>query len=244
MGTTGGVGEEDVRMLRLIAFGDSTTAPREGVDVYTACLQRDLPRMGSHAEIHNAGVGGNTTEAGRTRFAADVLDRHPSIAVIQFGINDSTVDVWGQPPAAQCRVSQEQYAKNLVWFVSALHQRNCMVILMTPNPLQWTPELKKMYGQPPYRSADPDGFNVMLRAYADSVRMVARQTQARLVDVDAAFRAHGAIEGQSTDDLLLDGMHPNSRGHRIVADLLIREIARHPARFRDLSERRNEANTP
>ena len=105
--------------LRLVAFGDSTTAPREGVDCYAACLQRDLPGLGIQAEIHNAGVRGNTTADGRARFVADVLDRRPAIAIIQFGINDAAVDVWRQPPATGSRVSREQYAGNLAGFVGA-----------------------------------------------------------------------------------------------------------------------------
>ena len=92
---------------------------------------------------------------------------------------------------------------------------------MTPNPLRWTPSLKKRYGRPPYDPEDADGFNVLLSQYAQQVRELARAEQVPLIDVYADFEEFGSQEGQSVDDLLLDGMHPNERGHRRVADQLI-----------------------
>ena len=67
---------------------------------------------------------------------------------------------------------------------------------------------------------------MILQRYADCMRGVAQRKKAPLVDVYAAFEAYGAENGKSVADLLLDGMHPNDRGHRLVADLLIRELLR------------------
>ena len=216
------------KTVTLVVFGDSTTAPRKGVQVYAEGLARELPEKGLRAEIVNAGVGGNTTAAARARFAKDVLERRPDVAVIQFGINDSTVDVWKKPPAAEARVAKERYAENLGYFVDALREQGCRVILMTPNPLRWTPDLRKQYGRPPYRPDDADGFNVTLSRYADCARAVARQKRVPLVDVYAAYQDYGKVAGQSVDELLLDGMHPNSRGHRLTAGLLLKAILPQP----------------
>jgi lysophospholipase L1-like esterase len=92
---------------------------------------------------------------------------------------------------------------------------------MTPNPLRWNEKLLGLYGEPPYDPEDPDGFNAFLRDYAQRVRDVADRTGAALVDSFAAFQAHGAVEGQLVDDLLLDGMHPNSAGHALEAEMLL-----------------------
>ena len=88
---------------------------------------------------------------------------------------------------------------------------------MTPNPLRWTDKLKKMYGKNPYNPVDPDGFNVRLRDYAMVVRRLAKEESVRLIDVYQAFEEAGDV-----DALLLDGMHPNDRGHRLIADRLLR----------------------
>ena len=215
----------DGKPVTIVAFGDSTTAPRGSLRTYADCLRSDLPGKGLAVEVvFNAGVGGNSTEGAKARFAKDVLDRHPDIAVIQFGINDSTVNVWAKPPATQAPVTPDQYAANLTCFIEALRKQNCAVILMTPNPMRWTPALTNLYGKPPYRPADPDGLNETLRPYAERVRAVARTNNVPVVDVYKAFQEYGKVKGQSTDDLLLDGMHPNDKGHRLVADLLIDEI--------------------
>ncbi len=142
--------------VTLVAFGDSTTALRGSLTVYATILQEELRGV----RVINAGISGNTTEMARARFDKDVLAHKPAIAIIQFGINDSAVDVWKKPPATQPRVAPERYEANLRHFVETLKSRDARVILMTPNPLRWTPKLKQMYGKPPYKPDDPDGFNI------------------------------------------------------------------------------------
>lgn len=210
--------------VTIVTFGDSTTAPRGKLKVYTDCLRRELPGKGIKANVINAGVPGNTTANAKARFKKDVLDQHPDIVIIQFGINDSAVDVWKKPPATRNRVVKKLYIKNLEYFIDALQKKKCKIILMTPNSLRWTSALKFMYGKPPYRPDDPDGFSVTLSPYADSVREIARKKKIPIIDVYAAYQDYGKIKGQSIDDLLLDGMHPNDKGHRIVTDLLLKEI--------------------
>jgi len=215
---------EPAKPMTIVTFGDSTTALRGRLKIYSKLLREELPAKGVNAVVINAGVGGNDTNRARRRFDKDVLGRDPDLVVIQFGINDSAIDVWRKPPATAPRVAREQYEKNLRHFISKLKERGATVVLMTPNPLCWTPKLKEIYGKPPYDPDDPAGFNLALKDYAESVRRIAGEEKVTLVDVDGAFRAHAAAEGQSLGDLLLDGMHPNNKGQRIVADLLLAKI--------------------
>ncbi len=203
---------------KIVAFGDSTTAPRGNLKVYADILRDELTGV----QVINAGVGGNTTSMARLRFEADVLTHAPDLVLIQFGINDSAIDV--SRGAAQPRVSRETYAANLRWFIAMLQARSARVILMTPNALCWTDRLRKVYGRPPYRPADPDGFNVILRDYAGIVRRVAAAADVPLVDVLAAYDQRLETPGNARTDLLLDGMHPNAAGQRLVADLLLKQI--------------------
>jgi lysophospholipase L1-like esterase len=210
----------------IVVFGDSTTATRGKLDIYANQLVRELPAKGIKAEIINAGVGGNTTEMAMARFEKDVLAKNPDLVVIQFGINDSAIDVWKTPPATESRISKGKYIQNLEKFIETLKARKCGVILMTPNQLCWTQKLKETYGKPPYVTDDPDGFNLTLREYAQAVRQLAEKQKVPLVDIYTAYSSYGKMENQSINDLLLDGMHPNDKGHRIVADLLIPEIVK------------------
>jgi lysophospholipase L1-like esterase len=206
--------------VTIVAFGDSTTAVRGETMIYAAILPEEL----RHIRVINAGVPGNTTEMARARFEKDVLSHQPQVAIIQFGINDSMVDVWKTPPATQSRVPLERYEANLRYFVHELKSRNTRVLLMTPNPLRWAPKLKELYGRPPYQPDDPDGLNIRLATYCEVVRRVAHEEGAELIDVQQAFFDQAQKQSISVDKLLLDGMHPNDQGHRIVADLLIERL--------------------
>ncbi len=215
---------QKLKIQTIVVFGDSTTAARGKLEIYANLLASELPAMGIPTGIINAGIGGNTTQNATSRFEKDVLEKNPDLVVIQFGINDSAIDVWEKPPASETRVSKDKYIKNLQNFVETLKTRKCSVILMTPNPIYWTQALKNYYGKPPYLPDDPDGFNVTLREYAQAVRQLAEKQKIPLIDVYAAFSDYGKMKNQNVNDLLLDGMHPNDKGHRIVADLLINEI--------------------
>ena len=208
---------EDTAAVRIVTFGDSTTATRTGLVVYSDLLEKKLKETWPKVSVINAGVKGNTTEMAAKRFEHDVLSQAPAVVVIQFGINDSAVDVWKNPPATASRVSLEQYRANLRYFVLASRARGAQVVLMTPNPLLWTERLKQMYGKPPYDPERVDGFNLTLVPYADAVRSLATELKVALIDI---AKAHEAFARGSKEPLLLDGMHPNQRGQQLVADLL------------------------
>jgi lysophospholipase L1-like esterase len=202
----------------IVMFGDSTTAQRPGaVDkVYTERVAEALGSIGSSLSVHNAGVPGNTTKDARDRFARDVLAHKPRVVVIQFGLNDAAVDVWRHPPATAPRVPLAEYEQNLRWIVATLREHHAKPVLMTTNPTRWTPKLRELYGKPPYRPEEADGFDApVLARYNQTVRTIARQLNVPLVDVHAAFAA------KNPDKLLLDGMHPNDAGHQLIAELLI-----------------------
>ncbi len=210
----------------IVAFGDSTTAPRrvggEPLAVYPGVLQQELINQGIPGAVINAGVPGNTTADARERFERDVLQLDPDIVTIQFGLNDSAIDVFDG--RTEPRVSREEYETNLSYFVMMLRDRGCRVILMTPNPGRWTDSLVNRYGQEPYDPADPWGFNHLNTVYAESVRQVGRRHDVPVVDIYGYYEEYDTVSDQSADDLLLDGLHPNSAGHRIVADLLAEAI--------------------
>lgn len=202
----------------IIMFGDSTTAERPDLvdKVYAERVAEALQGIGSSLSVHNAGVSSNTTKNARERLARDVLAYKPRVVVIQFGINDAAVDVWKHPPASTSRVPLADYERNLRSMIDALRSQGAKPILMTTNPTRWTPRLRDLYGKPPYRPEDADGFDSpVLAHYNEAVRKLAKELAIPLVDV------HAAMSKKNVDRLLLDGMHPNDDGHRIVAELLV-----------------------
>lgn len=205
----------------VVAFGDSVTAPRGRTEVYPQLLAAEVSHRGNDIEIVNAGVGGNTTALAKARFQKDVLDASPDLVILMFGINDAAVDVWKDPPASKPRVSLESFRRNLADMASELKTREVEVVLMTPNPIYWTDTTRELYAKAPYLPEEPDGFNVILRDYAQAVREVAAEEEVGLVDVFTAFEEELDRSQAQPTSLVRDGMHPDDPGQRIIADLLI-----------------------
>jgi len=174
--------EINKNQLVIIAFGNSTTAERETIQkVYSQRLPEKLLKEGIEAKLINAGVGGNTTEDAKKRFERDVLQQKPDMVIIQFGLNDSAVDV--HKGKMKPRISLKKYEGNLGSFIRTLHERGVTVILMTPNPMRWTNDLVPVYGIPPYNINNPKGLNFSNRHYAQKVRYISRRMGVHLIDI-------------------------------------------------------------
>jgi len=110
--------------LRILAFGDSLFA---GYDLaedegYPEQLQAVLRGRGINAQVIDAGVSGDTTQAGAQRIGF-VLDNikgdPPELAIVELGGND----LLRQIPPAQTRA-------NLTAILTELRERNIPVLLM------------------------------------------------------------------------------------------------------------------
>lgn len=213
------------RVKTLVAFGDSITAPRmvdgQALRVYADVLTNTLSTRTQPVRIVNAGVGGNDTGQARARFEKDVLAHAPDIVVMQFGANDAAADVWKDPPVTASRISVADYTANLRHFVTTLREQGATPVLMTPNPLRWTEGSKKRWGKTPYDVKDVEGLNRLLPAYADAVRALAQELDVALVDVFTAYYTREETTGRKMDEWMLDGIHPNTEGQQLTADLLL-----------------------
>lgn len=203
----------------IVMLGDSTTARRPG-EVKEPCavrVQARLLQAGRSVAVANQGVGGNTTVDALARFEVDVLATGPRLVVLQFGLNDSAIDVWQTPAATAPRVAADAFVANLRAMVRKLRARGIAAILMTTNRVCWSERLRELYGRPPYDRNDPAGFNrVLLDDYNARIRVLATEEGIPLADVHAAYASHP----DPRTLLLPDGLHPADAGHELVAKLL------------------------
>ncbi|MCA9047242.1 MAG: SGNH/GDSL hydrolase family protein, partial [Planctomycetaceae bacterium] len=116
------VADDDLPPLNVVCFGDSTTAPRGTLKVYSDLLNGQRTASGRVVQTTNSGIPGDHTNRARQRFEKDVTAHQPDVVIIQFGINDAAVDVWRDPPATEPRVSREAYRENLRFFIHQLQQ--------------------------------------------------------------------------------------------------------------------------
>ena len=206
--------------MRIVAFGDSITlgvrtdgSLREE-QAWRAVLSKRLNAAGGGPwEIINAGIGGNTTADGIKRFEADALANKPDIVTLMFGVNDAAMLSFPDfRPIPGPRVALAEYRKNLAHMIHRARRTGARVMLMTPCPMG-----NKYFNKhlEPYKSHDK---NYVLRSYAQAVREIAAELGVELVDVWTRFLQEGMNE------LLPDGVHPNPRGHEVIAGMLFRAI--------------------
>ncbi len=139
----------------VVAFGDSLyagyrLAPNEGL---APQLQAALKAEGINARVHNAGVSGDTTGAGKSRlsFVLDNLERKPDLVVLGLGGNDMLRGI-----------KPEETKANMVAMLDELKKRDIPVVLTgmlaAPNLGQdyakafngLFPQLAKQYDAPLY----------------------------------------------------------------------------------------------
>jgi lysophospholipase L1-like esterase len=223
----------DAAPVRIVALGDSTTAPEkswapEVPQVYADCLPAALARHGIRAVVTNAGIGDTTTRDAVLRLDRDVFSQRPDIVVVQFGINDSWIDA--DEGSTAPRLTRAEYRNNLRAVIAAARSRHAHVILMTPNPMRWSdPYYRQVFEQHAglLDVREPRGIDRLLDQYAQDARDVARERGTALVDVSAAFEAYGRTPGHSVGELLIaDGIHPNEPGQQLVCRLLTRTLVR------------------
>ncbi len=206
--------------MKIVAFGDSITlgvrtdgSLREE-QTWRVLLARQLNAAGPEKwEIVNAGIGGNTTQDGLGRFDADVISRHPAVVTLMFGVNDAAMLSFPDfKPIPGPRVPLKDYRLNLAEMIARVRKIGARPILMTPCPMG-----NKYFNKhlEPYKSRD---HNYMLRSYAAAARELAAELNVELLDVWLRFFQEGMNE------LLPDGVHPNPKGHEVIASMLYNAI--------------------
>jgi lysophospholipase L1-like esterase len=220
--------------LRIVAFGDSTTAAAkdwapEIREVYADCLPGRLRSAGVRAVVTNAGLGDTTTRDAVQRLDRDVRSHQPQIVVVQFGINDSWIDV--DLGSTQPRLTRAEFRNNLRAIIRILRRDGARVLLMTPNPMRWSdPFYLKAFADHPglLDTRDVRGLDAILEQYVGDVRSVAASEHVPLVDIYQAFEAYDHEPGRSVSELLLagDGIHPNQAGQALVCRLLADRLER------------------
>lgn len=106
----------------VVAFGDSLYAgyrlgPNEGL---APQLQAALQKAGINARVHNGGVTGDTTAAGKARlaFVLDNLERKPDLVVLGLGGNDMLRGI-----------KPEETRANMTAMMAELKKRDIQVVL-------------------------------------------------------------------------------------------------------------------
>lgn len=207
------------RRITIVAFGDSITAPRQNINkVFAQRLPDLLAANNIQANVINSGIGGShsghlsdngflSIRHGLDRFEDDVIKRNPDLVLIGFGTNDAYID--SNIAQGDSRISLALYKENLSYMINSLQKRAIKIILITPNPLG---------------NMRPDFQNNRLFEYVKVLRVLSKKYRTGLVDNYQSFMDFQQSTSNSIDTLMSDSVHPNDRGHEIIAANILVQI--------------------
>ena len=191
------------RTVNIVCHGHSVPAGYfatpvvDSFNAYPHLLHMELKHRFPFAVVNVivTALGGETSEQGSARFAAEVLCHRPDVLTIDYGLNDRGVGL------NKARAS----------WVSMIEQalaRDIKVILLTP-----TADMTQL---PQTAPAD----RLPLQEHAAQIRHLAEEYEVGLVDSLTLFNQHQ--QANDLHDLLSWSNHPNRQGHALVARELLR----------------------
>lgn len=142
-----------------------------------------------------AGVVGDTLPGMLSRLDCEILPQRPDGVFLLGGWNDLLLST-GQESARACIMAMIHHCAHA----------GLKVYLGIPYPVEAVPPQWQSLCQ------GPENFS----AYLDWLRRLIQVFHLRSVDLAAAFAGR--------PELLLDGLHPNAAGHRVIADTIKKTI--------------------
>lgn len=196
----------------IVCLGDSVTGVyyhTGGIRAYPEMLKAALLSIYPKAslQIINAGISGNSTVDALARLQRDVLDHHPHLVTVMFGLNDMT------------RVPIEEFRANLTTIITRCRGTGAEVVLCTPNGVIDTP------GRPIVR----------LEQYLHALKQVGTEQKVPICDVYAAYERVRQVNPLDWRLLFSDQIHPNMDGHRLNAREICRTLTDQDAALEHVS---------
>ena len=204
------------QFVKLLIRGGSIAAGYSVAKGYVDIMMESLLNQG--IEVINRSRYRETTFDGVDRFYQDIDFFQPDILLIQFGIDD----------AFQC-VYRSEFQENLVQMIRLARVRfNPIVLLATSHTFD-----------DPY---DMDIVNIFYR----SLKIVASDMNCELIPVHHYWAGYLEEYALKSKDLVLsDPRYPNERGHRIIAETVMKglsKIIENPSKIksRNIASTQNE----
>ena len=155
-------------------------------------------------------------------------DLSGTIVAIEYGGNDCDLkwDEVAKAPSSyhEAKVPLEKFRRLLKEFVLKVRRRNAAPLLVTPPPLH-----AQRFFNWVTKGLDADAVLTYLidvqniyrwqERYAIAVRDVALETGCDIFDLRDVFLSRRDV----ADLISLDGMHPNTKGHMLIAESLLRK---------------------
>lgn len=192
--------------MKIVFFGDSVTEtgrdlndPNDLGAGYVKFAADKLRLLYPETKILflNRGVGGNGVADLNARIQKDVIDEKPDFIILQIGVND----VWWKGE------SEEEFRKEYVALVSSLKTTGAKIVVLQPFILPID---------------DKGRLRPRLNAFNKIIGEVIKEQGLPLIPMDEIFS--GATQDIQPTQFTIDGIHPTHRGHRYLADFVVKEL--------------------
>ncbi len=197
---------------RVVFFGDSITVAHtfsRAVEEYV--LTRDADK---HISFINAGVGGHTASDGLARLEVDVLAHHPTVVVVNFGMNDSAYPD-GSDGAA--------FERNMGRIIDALQHAGVRHVLWA-DTTPYDPGNGAKSGKSKARSARIAELVAYTAVESARRGVTLVRWHQPIVEAVNAWKSAGRSEA-----LIPDKVHPGPALHAVMTTQLLRALGYAPA---------------
>ena len=206
--------------ITYVALGDSITAYRHGVKVYSEWLLEEGGALGL-ATIVNSGVGGWNTAHLLRHIDEKCLQYRPQLVSIMIGTNDHAI-YKGQRESA---VSLELYRRNLSEIIGIIRSAASSDQRSAPYILLMSPPFIASYTN----EAGTSTSQMRLLEYVETMRMISVELGTGYLDANAI-----TLKAANGDERLYrltytdgnDGVHLNTAGQRLLLPHLVQALNR------------------
>ncbi|WP_300598876.1 GDSL-type esterase/lipase family protein [Niabella sp.] len=189
------------RTINLVFHGHSVpsgyfqTPAVHTLEAYPHLVLQQLKVQYPYAVINviTTSIGGENSVQGEKRFEREVLPHRPDVLFIDYALNDRAIGLEAS------RIAMEKMIRQAL-------RKQIKVVLLTPSPDLAVDILK------------PDNI---LSQFSRQLTALAEKYKIGLADSYAAFYEL-AGSGKELKDYMAQGNHPNEKGHRLIADRILR----------------------
>jgi len=198
--------------IKILVFGDSDAYGAWDYDGgWVEHLRKELTKkvidtgQKFYCTLYNLSISGNTTENLLKRFESEAkhrVDKNEKIIIIfAVGANDTIKDrkgnIWTKPA---------KFAKNAEKLTAIARKYSDNIIYVLPAPVD------EARTNPVFWDADVNYKNARLKEYNEMIKAACAKNGAQVIDI------FGKWIKTDYKTLLDDGVHPNSRGHKLIFD--------------------------
>ena len=192
--------------MNILIFGDSITwgayDPEQGG--WATRLRNYFEEKDNDIDVYNLGISGDTTADLLARIEVEAKSREPNLIIFAIGINDAQFI----HSTNGLRVSLDEFQQNLAKLLSIAKKFTNKVVFVgltkvdesKTTPCPWKPD--KSY------------FNENIKRLDNAIEKFCEDNKLKFISMDSVV---------GNDDLI-DGLHPNTKGHIKIFNLMKSEV--------------------